>query len=291
MAILSRMDELIIDERKYVSTKRAAKITGYAKDYVGQLCREGRVPARLVGRSWYVLESAIQDHRFGMPEEAPATPVAEESAPVHPTWESPRYEAASVEPLPAVRRDEPSQPVAQAAAAPSELHEAWREWFSMRGAPKATEEPVELFSEGAAVEEGAEESSDIASITEDNLEHEEVEMASVLPVSESEESREPEPEAEMVPIRAIKTEPQYVRPIEEVIPARAAAPEPLQARLERSTVRRRGNSPFLRLGLATGAFAAIILVSLAVIGSGYADKYVAYLGQMRLLAGISVYNK
>ena len=59
------MDELVIGDKKYVSSKQAAKVTGYAKDYIGQLCREGRVPARLVGRSWYVLESAIHDHRFG----------------------------------------------------------------------------------------------------------------------------------------------------------------------------------------------------------------------------------
>ena len=63
------MDEILIEEKKYVSSKRAAKMTGYAKDYIGQLCREGRVPARLVGRSWYVLETAIQDHRFGTTDE------------------------------------------------------------------------------------------------------------------------------------------------------------------------------------------------------------------------------
>ena len=50
--------------RQYVSSKRAAKITGYAKDYVGQLCREGRVSARLVGRNWYVLESSIREAPF-----------------------------------------------------------------------------------------------------------------------------------------------------------------------------------------------------------------------------------
>lgn len=59
------MDELVIGEKRYVSTKRAAEITGYAKDYVGQLCREGYVEAKMVGRSWYVLESAIREHRFG----------------------------------------------------------------------------------------------------------------------------------------------------------------------------------------------------------------------------------
>ncbi len=59
------MEELTLDGELYVSTKRAAKLTGYAKDYVGQLCREGRIAARLVGRNWYVLESSLKTHRFG----------------------------------------------------------------------------------------------------------------------------------------------------------------------------------------------------------------------------------
>ncbi|VAW32769.1 hypothetical protein MNBD_CPR01-583 [hydrothermal vent metagenome] len=59
------MDEITFDGEKYLSSKRAAKVTGYAKDYVGQLCREGRVTARLVGRNWYVLEESIKRHRFG----------------------------------------------------------------------------------------------------------------------------------------------------------------------------------------------------------------------------------
>ncbi len=42
------MNELTLDGKTYVSSRRAAEITGYAKDYVGQLCREGHVEARLV---------------------------------------------------------------------------------------------------------------------------------------------------------------------------------------------------------------------------------------------------
>ncbi len=60
------MEEIVFDGKKYISSKLAAKLTGYAKDYVGQLCREGRVTARLVGRSWYVLEDSIKEHRFGV---------------------------------------------------------------------------------------------------------------------------------------------------------------------------------------------------------------------------------
>lgn len=50
------MDEMHLGKNKYISTKRAAKITGYAQDYVGQLVRTGKVKATKVGRSWFVLE-------------------------------------------------------------------------------------------------------------------------------------------------------------------------------------------------------------------------------------------
>lgn len=99
------MDELIIDEKKYISSKQAAKLTGYAKDYVGQLCREGRVTAQLVGRSWYVLESAMLDHRFGA-DAAPReerTAVEQAPEPVF-SWKAPRYESAEEEPLPVIER-------------------------------------------------------------------------------------------------------------------------------------------------------------------------------------------
>lgn len=56
------MEELVIQGKKYISSKRAANITGYAKDYVGQLARQGKVPATRVGRSWYVDEQAILTH-------------------------------------------------------------------------------------------------------------------------------------------------------------------------------------------------------------------------------------
>jgi|GEM_PF-502388 len=57
------MDELVVDGEKYISSKRAARLSGYAKDYIGQLCRAGKIEAKMVGRSWYVKESAIKDHR------------------------------------------------------------------------------------------------------------------------------------------------------------------------------------------------------------------------------------
>ena len=53
------MDELEIQGKIYISSKRAHDLTGYAKDYVGQLARGGKLPATRVGRAWYVEQSAL----------------------------------------------------------------------------------------------------------------------------------------------------------------------------------------------------------------------------------------
>lgn len=62
------MDELIVNQIKYISSKRAAEITGYAKDYIGQLVRKGKLDAKRVGRSWYVSEQEVKAHA-GIQEE------------------------------------------------------------------------------------------------------------------------------------------------------------------------------------------------------------------------------
>lgn len=56
------MDELELQGKKYISSKRASELTGYAKDYIGQLARGNKVPATRVGRAWYVEEEAILAH-------------------------------------------------------------------------------------------------------------------------------------------------------------------------------------------------------------------------------------
>lgn len=127
----SRMDEITIGDKKYVSSKRAATITGYAKDYVGQLCREGRVEARLVGRNWYVLESAIREHRFGSEKEPEDAQASEESQDTQPSpvsdWEKPRYVAETPALVPGFAPKEaaekPRPPVI------ADMQSAWNEWF------------------------------------------------------------------------------------------------------------------------------------------------------------------
>ena len=61
--ILVVMEELVFDKKKYISSKRAAKISGYTKDYIGQLCRAEVLPAKMVGRNWYIEEGALKEHR------------------------------------------------------------------------------------------------------------------------------------------------------------------------------------------------------------------------------------
>lgn len=51
------------DGREYVSAPRAAEITGYHQDYVGQLAREEKVLSRQIGARWYVERTALLEHK------------------------------------------------------------------------------------------------------------------------------------------------------------------------------------------------------------------------------------
>ncbi len=55
-------DHLIIDGKMYVTTRRAAEIAGYSADYVGQLCRAGKLERRMINRIWYVENESILKH-------------------------------------------------------------------------------------------------------------------------------------------------------------------------------------------------------------------------------------
>lgn len=51
------------DGVEYISTARAADLTGYTQDYVGQLARSGEVAARKVGRRWFTAREALLKHK------------------------------------------------------------------------------------------------------------------------------------------------------------------------------------------------------------------------------------
>lgn len=57
------MEVLILDGKSYVKASKAAKELGYATDYVGQLCRGGKVDAHLIGRTWYVNKEELSTHK------------------------------------------------------------------------------------------------------------------------------------------------------------------------------------------------------------------------------------
>lgn len=57
------MDRISSNGETYVKANAIARELGYTADYVGQLCRAGKVDAQLVGRSWYVNERSIREHK------------------------------------------------------------------------------------------------------------------------------------------------------------------------------------------------------------------------------------
>ena len=57
------MEVLVLDGKNYVKASKAARELGYATDYVGQLCRSGQIDAHLIGRTWYVNQDELGNHK------------------------------------------------------------------------------------------------------------------------------------------------------------------------------------------------------------------------------------
>src|SRR3989338_8800619 len=55
--------DLFFDNKKYISVKEASSLTGYSKDYIGQLCRGNKVDSKRIGRVWYVTHDSILSHK------------------------------------------------------------------------------------------------------------------------------------------------------------------------------------------------------------------------------------
>lgn len=66
--------ELIFEGKKYISSKRGAEITLYSQDYIGQLCRKGKLDCRVVGRHWFVTESSLLVHKSTAEKSYPHVP-------------------------------------------------------------------------------------------------------------------------------------------------------------------------------------------------------------------------
>lgn len=53
---------LIFQGRKYISSKRASKVSDYSSDYIGQLCRSGKLDAKMFGHTWFITEESLGRH-------------------------------------------------------------------------------------------------------------------------------------------------------------------------------------------------------------------------------------
>ena len=54
---------LSFDGKGYISAARAAKLTGYSPDYIGQMARAEIIPSRQVGNRWYVEQGGLLKHK------------------------------------------------------------------------------------------------------------------------------------------------------------------------------------------------------------------------------------
>ena len=287
------MDEILIEEKKYISSKQAAKVTGYAKDYIGQLCREGRVPARLVGRSWYVLETAIRDHRFGdqkteqeiQSEHHPASdlPAESQASVFSSTWESPRYEASTPKTLHSINRlldVESPEPVDDVIENPHEesessqhLQASWKAWFDHATDTKPAFDIIAVATspEGREIEQEA--TSIVIAHDDDETE------------VKTEEAAEKE---ENVPIYSM-----YNQPPEELLPryaSRISTPHKQYSQKVPPQASQEGDMTRRAIQII-GVLIAVVAISIAILGSGYLDEYVLSYNQASVISGIILYTK
>ncbi len=69
-------DELLLNGKQYVSSRRAAEETGYARDYIGQLSRAGAIDAERVGGLWYVSLESLKGYEKNADTARTFTPVS-----------------------------------------------------------------------------------------------------------------------------------------------------------------------------------------------------------------------
>ncbi|MBC8464897.1 MAG: helix-turn-helix domain-containing protein [Parcubacteria group bacterium] len=52
--------EIFLDGKNYITASEAARLTGYTNDYIGQLCRGGKVEGKVIGRTRYVCRESLE---------------------------------------------------------------------------------------------------------------------------------------------------------------------------------------------------------------------------------------
>ena len=66
-------DEISLDGKQYISSKRASEEVGYSQDYIGQLARGGHIDAKRLGGMWYVSMESLQSYKTDTEAIKPAT--------------------------------------------------------------------------------------------------------------------------------------------------------------------------------------------------------------------------
>src|SRR3989338_4086292 len=56
------MTGIKIEEEKFIPSRDASKLSGYDPDYIGQLCRGGKLECKRVGRIWFINEKSLVGH-------------------------------------------------------------------------------------------------------------------------------------------------------------------------------------------------------------------------------------
>jgi hypothetical protein len=54
--------ELFFDKKRYISTKESSKISGYSSDYIGQLCRSGKLDCKRISNTWFIFSDSLDDY-------------------------------------------------------------------------------------------------------------------------------------------------------------------------------------------------------------------------------------
>jgi hypothetical protein len=55
-------NEIVMDGKIYLTASEAARLTGYTNDYIGQLCRAGKVEGKVIGRTRYVCRESLNEY-------------------------------------------------------------------------------------------------------------------------------------------------------------------------------------------------------------------------------------
>ncbi len=69
-----RMNDIVVGDLTFIPSKQAAQVSGYAQDYIGQLCRAGLIQAQRIGGLWYVNLDSLYKHKQKADSYVPVAP-------------------------------------------------------------------------------------------------------------------------------------------------------------------------------------------------------------------------